>query len=100
MHDVTVTGMRQINVESRSGRRIMRKGTQCFLCRPPSLLQEIKRRTSIFVLIAIGTAVATTRRKTTTTSGNVRRCHHTQLFIMSKRDKSEIVPTFLVRDLK
>ena len=41
----------------------MWKGTECFLFRPPILLQEIKSRSSIFVLIAIGTAAATTRRK-------------------------------------
>jgi hypothetical protein len=45
-----------------------------FPFRPPFPLQEIKSRSSIFVLIAIGTAIATTRRKTTTTtttSGNI-----------------------------
>jgi hypothetical protein len=46
----------------------MRKGTQCFLFRPAIPHEEIKSRSSIFVLIATGTAVATKRRKTT--SGN------------------------------
>jgi hypothetical protein len=52
--------------------------------------------------IAIETARATTRRKTTTiitTSGNVYIITHNS-FIKGKKDKSEILLTYLVRELK